>query len=512
MPIAQTELLYRLIKSLDKSEKRHFKLYVSRLTSNKNGLFIQLFNLIDRSKNPDDLKFQAKLKLKSQNQYSNIKRHLYSQIIKSLRLLHISKNDSIRIREELDYASILYSKGLYDQCLLLLERIKPSAISANENILHLQILELQKKIESRHITRSRKIENRIEDLVNDSKTTRGIISRTSAVSDMSINVQGLYIKHGFAKNQRDIELYKSYFDSIRPKYDADQASFYEKILWYQSKVWYYYMCLDFEKSLAESISWLDHFNENEHMIKADPDLFMRGYHYVLTNSFYTGNRNVFEEKYEEYKSFRRKNYTQFNASSKLLDFGYFKNAQINSIILQNSFSGLNSLENEILEHLKHLDTKVDNHRKIMFYYKLAMANMYKGAFSKAVDHLNYILSEKLDHLRSDIFCYARLLHSICHYSLNNFDLLDSLLPSVKTSFSNAIHLNKSVENIINFLKKGSRAMNFGINYEIEELLKRLDKLSESKFERIPYIYFDFESWLKSLLLNMTIEKLKKILD
>ena len=91
---------------------------------------------------------------------SNLKRHLYKQILISLRLIYIQKNIDIQIREQLDFARILYGKGLYMQSLKLLERIKRTALEHHQDVLHLEILEFQKMIEARHITRSRMVEIR----------------------------------------------------------------------------------------------------------------------------------------------------------------------------------------------------------------------------------------------------------------------------------------------------------------------------------------------------------------
>jgi len=44
----QKENLFVLIKSLSKSEKRQFKLYVGRMGSNLDSKFLSLFNLLDK--------------------------------------------------------------------------------------------------------------------------------------------------------------------------------------------------------------------------------------------------------------------------------------------------------------------------------------------------------------------------------------------------------------------------------------------------------------------------------
>ncbi|MBT8189898.1 MAG: hypothetical protein KJO29_05675 [Bacteroidia bacterium] len=506
MPIAQTELLFKLIKSLDKAEKRNFKLFVKRLASNKDGLFLRLFELIDKSKEPDDAKYQQSLAITKQNQYSNLKRHLYSQIIKSLRLNHIEKEEVIKIREQMDHATVLYGKGLYDQCLLLLERIKTLAKGINNNLLLLQILELQKKIESRHITRSRKIKNRIENLVEESARTREIISRTSALSDLSLNVQGMYIKYGFAKSDRDLDIYKSYFESHKPEYNSADASFYEKVLWHQSHVWYAYMCLDFKSSMDAAMSWVNEFHKEEDMKTIDPDLYMRGLHYVMTNAYYRRNKNIFETAFDSFTDFRMKNLDTFKMNSRIFDFVYFGNARLNTLFIHNNFEGLSEIESDILENIDRYNYHLDSHRIIMFYYKLAMAFMHRGNYSTALDYWNTILSNNLDPLRSDIYCYSRLLHLLCHYSLNSFDLVENIIQSVKNAFHSYGHMNKTLELFFSFIRKGCRAMNFGLNQDMEELKSRLLKLTESRYELIPFQYFDFNLWLDSQIMNTSIEK------
>ena len=106
----QKDNLFQLIKSLTKSEKRQFKLYVGRMGSNNDSKFLNLFNLLDKSS-----KYSEKLILEkgvvTKQQLSNLKAHLYKQILISLRLNPIHQNVRIQIREQLDFATILYQKG-----------------------------------------------------------------------------------------------------------------------------------------------------------------------------------------------------------------------------------------------------------------------------------------------------------------------------------------------------------------------------------------------------------------
>ena len=87
-------------------------------------------------------------------QLSNLKANLYKQVLKSLRLNPAHKNIRILLREQLDYATILYNKGLYNQSLKVLEKAKSTALEYEEKYLAYEIVEFEKVIESQYITRS----------------------------------------------------------------------------------------------------------------------------------------------------------------------------------------------------------------------------------------------------------------------------------------------------------------------------------------------------------------------
>ena len=66
--------LFVLIKSLTKSEKRQFKLYVGRMDSNENSKFLKLFNHLDKMNSyKEDV--IIKKKIVSKLQLSNLKAH-----------------------------------------------------------------------------------------------------------------------------------------------------------------------------------------------------------------------------------------------------------------------------------------------------------------------------------------------------------------------------------------------------------------------------------------------------
>ena len=108
-----TDTLYQLIHSLEKSEKRNFKLYIKRNSSKEDLKIVQLFDALDKLNEYDEKLLLKRLQGIEKPQLSNLKIHLYKQILASLRLLKTAENIDLQLNEQLDYARILYNKGLY---------------------------------------------------------------------------------------------------------------------------------------------------------------------------------------------------------------------------------------------------------------------------------------------------------------------------------------------------------------------------------------------------------------
>ena len=105
----QKDNLFLLVKSLSKSEKRQFKLYVGRLDVNTDSKFLNLFNILDKLSVYDEA-IILKCGIVKKQQLANVKAHLYKQILISLKMSPSHQNIRSQIREQLDFASILYHK------------------------------------------------------------------------------------------------------------------------------------------------------------------------------------------------------------------------------------------------------------------------------------------------------------------------------------------------------------------------------------------------------------------
>jgi hypothetical protein len=109
------DILFQLVKSLEKAEKRHFKLYIKRSSGKEDLKIVRLFDALDKLKDYDEQLLLNKLDGVTKPQLANLKAHLYKQLLASLRLLKSTDSLDLQLNEQFDYAHILYKKGLYMQ-------------------------------------------------------------------------------------------------------------------------------------------------------------------------------------------------------------------------------------------------------------------------------------------------------------------------------------------------------------------------------------------------------------
>ena len=196
-----TDILFQLICSLEKAEKRHFKLYIKRSSSNENLKIVQLFDAMDRQKEYDEKLLLDKLPQIQKSQLSNLKAHLYKQILASLRLLKSADSIDLQLNEQFDYAHILYKKGLFLQSLRLIERAKETARAHQKFNFLIQAISLEKRKETLHITRS--MQDRAESLSAEAIQVTRHVDMVARLSNLSLQLYSWYIKNGHVRNEED---------------------------------------------------------------------------------------------------------------------------------------------------------------------------------------------------------------------------------------------------------------------------------------------------------------------
>jgi tetratricopeptide (TPR) repeat protein len=384
----------------------------------------------------------------------------------------------------------------------VIDKMKEMARS-NEQLTYLQqALFFEKKIEGLFITRS--MREKAQQLSKESDETNSQLALVNRLSNLSLQLYGWYIAHGHVRNQKETDELKKFLEDNLPEETKNAQGFYERLYLYQSYCWYAFIRQDFLQYYRYTQKWVDLFAEYPHMYDLETAHYIKGMHNLMGAHFDLRNAKKLQESIEEFEKFSHRKVVKENEINRVLVFVYLATSRINSYFLEGNFSeGLKQVPN-IEEKLKEFELYIDRHRILVFYYKIACLYFGAGKNEKAIQYLNKIINWKVD-LRTDLQCYARLLHLIAHYELGNFDLLEYLTKSVYRFMAKMESLSAVEEEMFHFLRRSFQVNAHALRLEFEKLLEKLKKYENNPLETRAFSYLDVISWLESKINNVPVQ-------
>lgn len=502
----QKDNLFVLVKSLTKSEKRQFKLYVGRLGVNTNSKFLSLFNLLDKAIKYNEAEI-LKAGIIEKQQLANVKTHLYKQILISLKLNPSHQNIRSQIREQIDFASILYHKGLYKQSLKILDKSKEVALNNEEKNLAYEILELEKIIESQYITRS--IGSRAEALIKETEHLSNLNVVASQLSNLSLQLYSIILKTGYAKNDIESKEITNYFNDRIPDYNIKNLEFRERLLLYNAHLWYSFLIQDFSDCYKYSKKWVDLFYDNPKMINLNPVSFLKGNQYLLEALYFIRDHDRFQKELTNLQLITGEKSFPKNDNVLGLIFLYVNTNRLNLHFMQGGFKEGLALVNPILKGLEVYKNRIDGHHVMVFYYKIASLYFGIGDYKMSIVYLDKIISNRSLSMREDLLCFSRVLNLVAHYESGLDYHLDTLLKSTYKFLIKMNELNMVQKEMINFIKGLQDIYPHEIKKAFKELHAKLRTYEDHPYERRAFLYLDILSWLESRIDNISVDQVIK---
>jgi hypothetical protein len=440
-------------------------------------------------------------------QLSNLKSYLYKQILVSIRLNIPSQNIRYQLREQIDFATILYNKGLYKQSLKILDKTKLQAIENDEKYIAYEIVEFEKLIESQYITRS--IQGRADELVVQAKELNYKNTISSKLSNLSLQLYGIMLKTGYVKSDEEYQYIDDYFNKHTARLNETKFGFREKYWYYNAYLWRSFLVQDFLSCYKYSHKWVTLFYDNKNMIYLNPVFFLKGNHYLLESLFMLKYKTNFKKYLELLEETINDPQFPVNDNITSLSFLYLYNNKLNYHILEGTFTESVYLIPEILNKIKLHSEHLDEHHEMLFYYKIASIYFGVEKYTESIFYLEKIINNKNLYVREDLACFARLLCLIAHYESGKDFNLESQLKSTYTFLIKMNDLHEVQKEIIRFLKKLNSIYPSDIKKEFVKMKERFVELEKNKYEKRAFLYLDIISWLESKIENRKISDIIK---
>ncbi len=465
---------------------------------------MRLFDALEKLPDYNEQAILKKLKDVEKPQLSNLKTHLYKQLLASLRDLKSKDSIELQLNELLDYGRILYAKGLFQQSMRFLERAKELGFKYGKYNFLSQVISLEKKIEALHITRS--MPAKTEQLEAEALEVSSHIYRVFQLSNLALGLQRFYIKNGHARDKEDEKGVRLYFNMNLPAGNNKNDGFYENLYLYQCYCWYAFIRQDFLMYYRYAQKWVDLFENEPIRIGVETGMYIRAMHTLLNAHFDLRNYRQFAQTIEKFEDFAETDECKQHDNFRVHTYVYLTAARLNWHLITGTFSEALQLVPDMEKQLQHDSIHLDQHRIMVFQYKTATVYFGNGDYSTAIDYLQDLIGQPVD-LRYDLQCYARLVHLLSHYELGNYELVEYLSKSVYRFMAKMKNLTKVEQEIFKFLRTSFRVSPKQLQPELENLLQRIKHLENDRYETRAFAYLDVISWVESKVYRKTMSQI-----
>ena len=255
--------------------------------------------------------------------------------------------------------------------------------------------------------------------------------------------------------------------------------------------------------------WLELFQKNKNMLAIEPVWYLKGLHVLLEALFILGHHEKHTKIVHLLKEFIDNPPIRSNENLETLGFQYYYTGVINSYFMAGRFSEGIAIVPTLEKEIAKFQLRIDPHRILVFYYKIACLYFGAGKFKTAITYLNKIINYPDPRLREDIHCFSRILSLIAHFELGNQSLVEYQLRSTYRFIRKMNDLNSVQEEILKFLRNLISVEPQYLKKEFIKLRNRLVEIRNQPYQRRAFLYLDIIGWLESKIEGKPVQNIIK---
>lgn len=492
--------LFKLIKSLTKSEKRFFKLSSSLQSGSKN--YLTIFDYIEKH----DVYNEASLKKKFIKEVfvkhlPSEKNHLYKLILKSLRAYHSDNSITSVLKQEIKNVEVLYNKALYKECNKFLLRSKKIAVLHEKfyflfELISWEKLLLEEQLEDGTFTKD------LDGLIDDELDVIDKLGNLAQYHVLYSKINYAFRSGGYCRTATDRAIVNEI--AQHPLIIGKNTALSDRA----ATICYY------TQGFCSLSNWnyseaYDKFRKVKYILDKNLNIrkdlakrYVKTISKMLACQIYMGNLPEANRLISEMEMLKNEpGFKKVNIQVEI-----FKEININKLKSYGRSGkfkeGLLVVEH-ILEEMPKYADKLHREQELSIYFHIATVYFGAGEYKNALQWINRILNENENVLRQDLYSYARLFDLLIHYELENYELMEYTIKSTQR-YLNKKQRDFDVEKVvIKYMKKL-------IKYRSEDQRAKVyldfkNSLEEviTADEHIILKYIDFPSWLKGKIENKT---------
>ena len=499
--------LFKLIKSLTKSEKRFFKLSSSLQSGEKN--YLKIFDFIESQAVYDENELKEAFKDETFIKHlPSEKNHLYKLILKSLRSFYSEQSISSSLKQEIKNVEILYNKALYKECEKFVSRAKETAKKYEKFYYWFELISWEKKLlDSAY--EAGEFGTDLDKLVEEEEMVIAKLRNLAEYTIIYSKINLIFRSGGFTRNEKERQVVADIADYHLIKGKNTALSTKAASICYYIKG----LCAATNRNYDDSFQF---FNRTKEILDNNPAIKVdASQRYVMTLIHllrcYNDSGDFEESKalIEEIRDLQgKKGFNSIDISVRIFANTY--NQELVLLHKLGEFEKSVELAQSIEKKQESFDEKVSKEMEVLLTYNKAYSYFGIGDYKRALSYLNEVLNDNEQNLRQDVYSFARLFNLVIHYELENYDFLEYVVKSTNRYLSKH-ERDYQIENAcIKYIRKLSKSQS-GVNkIEVFEGMKtEIAKLLEDHNERVVLEYFDIMAWIDSKLNKISFEEAVK---
>lgn len=489
--------IFSLIQSLNKHEKRCFKLYTKNKGVSENFLYLKLFDTIEKQKTYNEDELVKKIPGLTNNKLHKTKYALQELVLESLRHYQTNTIDT-QLRQIIQTIEILLEKGLLKLCQKKIERGKTIALEHEKFLFYTELLFLEYEL-IRAQSYLGKDENNMHALFEELFISLNKYKNLAKHVQLLSVIQAHTYSKGSAREGEDVSFYKTILLAPELQNESSTLSVRALYFFYFSKIVCYSRLNEPEK-VRPYLLKISSLIENP-----ETRITQKTYtHIGILNNL--ANNQLALKKYNEIPVTLQK-MRAISLTSPLQGRLVFYLSNLIELIYCNTTGQFdNGLK--LIAKIKGFDYNLlDKQQAANMYYYFACIYFGAQKYKEANKYLQKVLAE-VTNFRADLQSFARIFQMILYYETGKMDLMEYSVKSAYRYLYKNKRLYKTETVLLNFLRRELPKMNTQpeIIAGFKLLRKQLLEVHTNHYEQSVLSFFDLLSWLNSKIENISFEQ------
>lgn len=483
--MAKIDALFVLIQSLSRSEKRYFRVFTNTKRCNN---YLKLFDQMEKMEDYDESFIKKKFRNeKFIKQLHVTKNYLCGLIYKNNRNFHAKENKTVRIRNLLINAEILFNKELFEHCNK--ELIKAEKMASEYELFNylIEIYDWKRKLEQQKDPQNYPLfkeileeqSNALEKLNNQNKYVHLIV-------DVSSSIVGENKVAG-----------EELLDDV-----SNALSVEARVMHYNARYFRNIQNSEREGGFDDLNKLVQYFDDHPKWIVAKPGTYISTINNLIT--YY-----VFKKNSEEALSLidkAKKVYKQIRPTSEnkslMKQILRTYNIELEVYRDQHLYEENRAIINNTERFVKKYQFKMPKDYLISFWFQFANIRFMQHDQHSALKWVNEIIQMNFRDIRLDIQIQARFLNLLVHLEQKNMFVLRYFVDSTRRFVGKRKAVEPFEKVLLSFFSRMGRIPETDFRQEYIKLNSTLFPSGKEPLVSEDFLdYVDYQSWLREKISN-----------